>query len=211
MTNWLHTFLYPPRCPGCGRPVKRHGTWCSLCFQSVWHPRIIDGSRRNHLDGCYALTDYRGCIRRVLQQIKYERKFQYEAACLYLLSRFPWMRDIQLDIAVPVPLSLIRLQKRGYNQSEFIFRSWAETFTVWSDALQRRRATQSQWTLSRPERAKNVADGFSVKYGVRIQGKSILLVDDIYTTGATMESCAHALKKIGAARVTGLVIASGAR
>lgn len=121
MTNWLHTFLYPPRCPGCGRPVKRHGTWCSLCFQSVWHPRIIDGSRRNHLDGCYALTDYRGCIRRVLQQIKYERKFQYEAACLYLLSRFPWMRDIQLDIAVPVPLSLIRLQKRGYNQSEFIF------------------------------------------------------------------------------------------
>lgn len=208
--NWLHTILFPPRCPGCGRSVSSHGTWCSLCFQSVWHPRLVNGSRRNHLDGCYALTDYRGHIRRILQQIKYERKFQYEAACLYLLSRFPWMDEIRTDIAVPVPLSLTRLRKRGYNQSEFIFHSWAETFTVWSDVLQRRRATRSQWTLSRPERAENVADGFSVKYGMAVQGKTILLVDDIYTTGATLEACARALMRKGAARVTGLVIASGA-
>ena len=119
------------------------------------------------------------------------------------------MDEIRTDIAVPVPLSLTRLRKRGYNQSEFIFHSWAETFTVWSDVLQRRRATRSQWKLSRLERAENVADVFSVKYGMAVQGKTILLVDDIYTTGATLEACARALKRKGAARVTGLVIASG--
>ena len=119
------------------------------------------------------------------------------------------MDEIRTDIAVPVPLSLTRLRKRGYNQSEFIFHSWAEAFTVWSDVLQRRRATRSQWKLSRLERAENVADVFSVKYGMAVQGKTILLVDDIYTTGATLEACARALKRKGAARVTGLVIASG--
>ena len=93
--NWLHTILFPPRCPGCGRSVSSHGTWCSLCFQSVWHPRLVNGSRRNHLDGCYALTDYRGHMRRILQQIKYERKTT--EACLYLLSRFPgWMKSVRI-------------------------------------------------------------------------------------------------------------------
>lgn len=206
----LHDILFPPRCPGCGTSVAAHGDWCPACFTSIWHPRLLNGSRRQ-LDGCYSLTDYRGPIRRVLQRLKFEQKLSYEAACQYLLARFPWPEELKAaQLVVPVPLSQERLRKRGYNQSEIIFRPWAETFSVWTDALQRLRETEAQWTLDKREREANLKRAFSIVYGCPVRGRHILLVDDIYTTGATMEECARALKKGGAASVKGVVIASGA-
>ena len=76
--------------------------------------------------------------------------------------------------------------------------------------LQRLRPTKVQWQLRRDERTENVHDAFAVKETIDVDKKHILLVDDIFTTGATLEACAHALKQKGAASVTGLVIASGA-
>lgn len=76
--------------------------------------------------------------------------------------------------------------------------------------MQRLRPTKVQWQLCRDERKENVHDAFAVKETVPVQGKHILLVDDIFTTGATLEACAQALTKKGATSVTGLVIASGA-
>ena len=76
--------------------------------------------------------------------------------------------------------------------------------------LQRLRPTKVQWQLRRDERTENVHNAFAVKETIDVDKKHILLVDDIFTTGATLEACAHALKQKGAASVTGLVIASGA-
>ena len=76
--------------------------------------------------------------------------------------------------------------------------------------MQRLRPTKVQWQLRRDERTENVHDAFAVKETIDVGKKHILLVDDIFTTGATLEACAHALKQKGAASVTGLVIASGA-
>lgn len=204
--------LYPAHCPDCGQTVLRQGQWCPACWNRVWHPRKLNRSREiRFLDGCYCLTAYRGAVRHVLHDVKYKGAKRQVAACQSFLWKFPWMTRLQqIDTVVPVPLAPEKKEERGFNQTELIFRSWAETYWQWADGLQRIRRTEPQWQLSRSERSGNVKRAFEVKGSFSARQKHILLVDDIYTTGMTMEACAKALKEKGAASVTGLVIASGA-
>lgn len=208
----LFNLLYPPRCPACGSLVARDGDWCPSCLAAVWHPRRINKPAAvRHLAACYCLADYRGAMRHILHDIKYNGKQGKCRACRVLLDRFPWPeRFDRIDRVVPVPLAPEKLQRRGFNQAEALFRDWASVRWDWCDALQRLRPTKVQWQLCRDERKENVHDAFAVKETVPVQGKHILLVDDIFTTGATLEACAQALTKKGATSVTGLVIASGA-
>ncbi len=212
LQNIFLQLLYPAHCPGCGQTVPRQGQWCPMCWQRVWHPRKLNHSQAiRFLDGCYCLVDYRGAVRHVLHDLKYKKAKRQAAACQSFLWQFPWMTRLQqIDTVVPVPLALEKMQERGFNQTELIFRSWAETHWQWADGLQRVRCTAAQWQLSRNERSSNVKRAFEVKGSFSARKKHILLVDDIYTTGMTMESCAKALKEKGAASVTGLVIASSA-
>lgn len=103
-------------------------------------------------------------------------------------------------------------KKRGFNQNDIIFRPWAESHRLkWAEALQRVRPTASQYSLDREERRENIQRAFAIKSSFcRVQGH-ILLVDDIYTTGATMQTCAAVLKRKGAKKVTGLAIAGASR
>ena len=204
--------LYPPHCPGCGTSVDTQGQWCSVCWNRIWQTRKLNRSQAIwHLDGCYCLTMYQGGIRRVLHDLKYHKTKRQAAACQSFLWRFPWMQRLaQTDVVMPVPLAPEKEKKRGFNQAELIFRTWAESYWQWGDGLQRIRCTDAQWQLSRKERSGNVKRAFEVKGSFSARQKHILLVDDIYTTGMTMEACAKALKEKGAASVTGLVIASGA-
>lgn len=208
----LFNLLYPPRCPSCGAMVTHDGDWCPDCLAAIWHPRRINKPPAvRHLSACYCLADYRGAMRHVLHDIKYNGKPGKCRACRTLLDRFPWPeRFARIDVVVPVPLAPEKLQRRGFNQAEALFRDWASARWIWCDALQRLRPTKVQWQLRRDERTENVHDAFAVKETIDVGKKHILLVDDIFTTGATLEACAHALKQKGAASVTGLVIASGA-
>lgn len=215
MLNGLHQILlqllFPPKCPGCRKIVAAHGQWCQHCLEGIWRPRMLSGSRDDNLDGCYCLTDYRGAMRRILKDIKFNKALKYEAACQYILQQFPWPERLStIDMVVPVPLSQERLRKRTYNQVEMIYRPWAEKQWIWVDALERIKDTSPQWGLNKYERMDNIKSAFQVDGAFFVTGKQILLVDDIYTTGATMKECAQTLKKNGAVTVTGLVIASGA-
>jgi ComF family protein len=150
-------------------------------------------------------------MRRVLHRIKYDKALRYAASCRYVLDRFPWPERLaHIDYVVPVPLSPEKEAQRGFNQAELIFRPWAEQHWLWYDALQRVRPTTAQWQLRRQDRAENVNDVMELRPAGSVAGRQVLLVDDIYTTGATMEACARVLKRKKAAGVTGLVIASGA-
>lgn len=204
--------VYPAHCPGCGKDVAQQGQWCSLCWNRVWHPRALNhGPAIRYIDGCYCLVDYRGAVRHVLHDLKYKRAKRQATACQSFLMQFPWMQRIRrTDVVVPVPLAPEKKNERGFNQVELIFRSWAETHWQWADGLQRIRHTETQWQLSRDARSRNVKRAFEVKGSFSARQKHILLVDDIYTTGMTMDACARALKEKGAASVTGLVIASDA-
>lgn len=216
LMNWkerLWQLLYPAYCPGCGTSVSRHGQWCGPCLGSIWNPRRINRSREiTHLDGCYCLADYRGAMRHILHRIKYNGDLKYDKACQTLLYQFPWMKRLSaIDMVMPVPLFPEKEKSRGFNQAALIFQPWAETYWPWCDGLQRVRMTEAQWQLARQERKSNVKRAFEVKDSVSVSGKHILVVDDIYTTGITLDACARALKEKKAASVTGLVIASGAR
>ena len=211
LKEWLLNLLYPPRCPGCGTAVSRHGQWCFSCFGAVWRPRRLQRKRGSRLAACYCLCDYRGPVRTMLQRLKYDGAVRYERAAEELLMQFPWPEQLRhIDCVVPVPLAPEKERKRGFNQSEVLFRSWAERCWPWKNGLQRVRSTQAQWHLDKADRADNVKRAFEVKGSFDVRGKHILLVDDIYTTGTTMEACAYALHKKGAASVTGFVVASGA-
>lgn len=205
-------FLYPPQCPLCRASVSRHGMWCASCTDKYWEMRPLLSARQlPWLGECYALTTYDGPVRRLLHQLKYNGKESVGAACLYALQRVSWQTYFYyIDCVVPVPLAPEKLKARGFNQTELLFRPWAEAHSPWVDMLQRVRQTTAQWQLSKSERQENIQRAFSVKGSFRAAGKHILLVDDIFTTGATLDACAQGLYEKGAASVTGLVFASGA-
>ena len=112
------------------------------------------------------------------------------------------IQDLHADYIVAVPLHFYRLVQRGYNQSEMLAKYMASNLNLEyiKDMLYRSRFTQSQSNFSAKGRAINIAHAFTFNhnYNVNIKGKSILLVDDVYTTGSTLEECAKVLKKYGA-------------
>jgi ComF family protein len=114
------------------------------------------------------------------------------------------------DVIVPVPLHPDREAERGYNQAGLLARALAEQvgLPIREDGLMRVRATSPQVTLNAKERQSNVAGAFRVGKG-HIAGKRVLLIDDVCTTGATIEACAQALKAEGAQSAWGLTVARG--
>ena len=193
----ITNLFYPPTCPACGILMKRDGDWCPSCLASVWHPRRINRSRQlKALDACYCLADYDGAMRRLIHDIKYKGREGKCQACRVLLERFPWPERLKaIDMVVPVPLAP---------------ETWADDHYRWADILQRLRPTDAQWHLPRSQRSENVHRAFGLRETADVKNKHILLVDDIFTTGATLEACAKALKREGAEEVIGLVMASGA-
>lgn len=211
----LLDLVYPPKCPVCRKSVDRHGEWCTRCLADVLAVREINLLEHHlrYLDGCRAVCDYTAGVKRLIHAMKYRRASCHAVYLNWLLDKGQVAsRFTSIDIAVPVPLHADRLAERGYNQTELIFRPWAERCRmIWlNHCLVRRRSTVPQWELTLTERRANIKGAFQATRPECIHGKHILIVDDIFTTGTTMDECAKVLKKAGAQSVYGLVLASGA-
>ncbi|MFC1502203.1 ComF family protein [bacterium] len=113
------------------------------------------------------------------------------------------------SILIPVPLHKLRYRERGFNQSEIICRSIGSTVSipVETDILVRTRNTFTQTKLEAEERIRNVNEAFRVRDPNSVQSRTVILVDDVVTTGSTMNSCAKCLKNAGAEKVIGLALA----
>ena len=156
---------------------------------------------------------YHGALRRLILGLKYQKKkstLPYLHSFLQAASlRLP-EAVLRAELATAVPLYAAREKQRGFNQAELIFREWLEGRGIaWADALCRRRSTQPQYGLDARQRQENVRGAFALRAGISVQGQQVLLVDDILTTGATLEACTKVLQASGAAGVTILVLASG--
>jgi ComF family protein len=117
-------------------------------------------------------------------------------------------RQERFDLLIPMPLHWRRRWKRGFNQSELLARRVAQSVRVpLSSALQRRRATRPQAGLTNAQRRQNLAGAFQVRKHSSVEDKHVLLIDDVLTTGATVNAAAAALKRAGARRVTVLTLA----
>jgi ComF family protein len=168
-----------------------------------------------HVEACRALTGYEGAVRTLLHGLKFQRRRGNAAPLAWLLS----MADegelaglpLEGGLVVPVPLSAERQAERGFNQVELLFADWcARQGLAWAPAVLRRlRSTVPQWELDRVERRENLKDAFCCAAPEQIACRRILLVDDIVTTGQTLEACAVALHQAGACSVHALCLAHG--
>jgi len=117
-------------------------------------------------------------------------------------------REQTFDVIVPMPLHWTKLWSRGFNQAELLAREVAQTWNVpVRNLVRRRKATAVQAGLTNSKRRLNVQGAFQIRSKARLDGKHVLLVDDVLTTGATASACARVLKRAGAARVTVLALA----
>ena len=197
-------FIGDPLCDCCGFPfdfaVAAEGALCAACLAD----RPVYASAR-------AALVYDDASRGLI--LKFKHADQTHAVHAFL----PWLKRAgagmleDADFAVPVPLHRFRLLQRRYNQAALIAQALAKecSLAYLPDSLQRHKATPSQGYLGYKERQKNVKNAFTVpdRYQLLLKGKTILLVDDVYTTGATAKECAKALLKAGAGKVHILAVA----
>ena len=188
-------------CPRCGRDASKYGLVAGACAACR--------EQEIHFDGIARAGVYAEALQQMILAFKHDRtELAYVLAPLAdaALQGSRFYNDIEL--LVPVPLHWTRRLLRGYNQSHLIARHLKHPSARISTDLVRIRRTKAQPVAATlPARVRNVAGAFAVREGHRFTGRTVCLVDDIKTTGATLSECARVLKEAGAARVYALVLA----
>jgi ComF family protein len=198
-------YLSPPVCNYCGGPLER-GQASNLCASCR---RVASDSLRSAaLAGIRSAAFFEGPLQQAFHHLKYKRDIILADALARMLFEAWRTHAVPGDAVVPVPLSAQRLRERGYNQAALLARGFAELagLAYIPKAAARVRHTASQVGLSAEARQANVAGAFAGRAG-QAAGRAIILVDDVRTTGATLEACAQALRAAGAAQVWGLTLA----
>jgi len=196
--------IYGPVCPVCGRPFESPETL-------LYSPEHQCGSCRQTppmFDQALSTGQFEGSLREAVHQFKYR-------PCRSLGKPLgEWMADRirlvgEVDMIMPVPLHVKRLRQRGFNQALLLGHCLSERYNIQLSCgnLARVRPTRPQVELTGEERIKNVKGAFSLRKPAEVEARHIVLVDDVFTTGATMNECAAVLKKSGAAQVTALTLA----
>lgn len=221
----IRDFIYPPACLTCDRLlIELEERVCSNCWDSFtsidqYHPTWIQLKLKFNLEGfikditsCY-LFEKEGRLQEVIHLLKYQsiktlgvmlgRELGKKICADSLFSGG--------DYLIPIPLHKLKQRERGYNQSDYICKGLLETsgIPIHSSMIYRRKYTQSQTQLNLQERIENVRDSFEVdpKFRPLIAGKSFILVDDVITTGSTINACARELINLNARNIFAASIA----
>jgi len=187
------------RCPTCALLLPTGTTHCGECLRTPLP-----------LDACVAAVSYDMPWAEVLQDFKFRSDPSWAKALAGLLLRNPTAREAleQADWLLPIPLSRQRLRERGYNQALLLARALAH-HKVQADWLLRPRHTPIQSHLSRAQRLRNLRRAFSLAppAATQLVGRRVVLVDDVMTTGATMQAAATVLRQAGVQHIAALVLA----
>lgn len=219
--RWVLDFALPPRCPACGTIVGDVHGFCVDCWKQMeflgnggcstcglplqatdFEQCAACLARPPRIARTRAAVAYDDLSRGLAIRLKYERK----VAIARTMARYmaPLVEQPNGDaVLVPVPLHRTRLWRRGFNQSALVARELSRRLNIAADPflLRRTRRTPPLKGMSPLQRRKTVAGAFKVTDKARIAGRTVILVDDVLTTGSTAEACALALRRAGAARV----------
>ncbi|MGD9868827.1 MAG: ComF family protein [Hyphomicrobiales bacterium] len=224
--------VLPPLCAACRAPVSRHGGVCASCWSGIdfiGQPLCdrlgipLSYPVEGPLVSAAAMADppvygraravarYDGVMRDLVHGLKYRDRQEGVEMFTRWLANAGGELIGEADVIVPVPLYRLRLWTRRFNQSALLGRQLARMVGLPFEplALQRTRRTASQVGLTADQRRRNVAGAFAVPQARRaaVEGRNVLLIDDVITTGATAEACTRALLKAGAVRVDVLALA----
>ena len=198
----VHAIL-SPLCSLCGIPFATAGGIDHPCGACTASPPRYTAAR--------AAVTFDGVARDLIHRFKYDRKVHLARPLTLLAGEalFPFIVTTGADLILPVPLHRRRLRERGFNQAVLLgrplARGWRIPLVV--DNLKRIRWTEPQVTLSAAEREANVRGAFALADPPGVRGKTILLVDDVYTTGSTVLECSRVLRRAGAAAVYVITVA----
>jgi ComF family protein len=193
-------------CPVCGR----------LSPFGQTHPRCYS---RFSLTGLISLFDYEGIIRKAIHQLKYRQVTDlldefWEIVAQELAGRAEELSSFhqflkEKPAVIPIPLFWYKENLRGFNQSSLIGKRLAERYNLdfLNNFLVRRKMTSTQTKLNPKERQKNVKDAFVINSHSSLPTTNFLLIDDVWTTGATLKAAGNVLKRVGAKKVWGLTLA----
>lgn len=214
--------VFPPRCVGC----QQTGAWlCDACLEQI--PRVeppicaccgdaiaSDGLCASCQEGSWRIDRIRsvvyfgGVVRDAIHQLKYNGLTALATPLGSLMATYLLEHPMSVDVVVPVPLHAARMRERGFNQAALLAREMARPSKLAIDerTLVRHRSTASQVDLNAEQRKENVHDAFRCTSDALV-GKRVLLIDDVCTTGSTLEASAIALQEGGARSVQALTLA----
>ncbi|UCF64300.1 MAG: ComF family protein [bacterium] len=218
----LLQLLYPPLCLGCRTIIEERGNIdaiCGKCLQSLTpvpdsytRQEVLSRLSPCYLEELFCAFQFDDLVQSIIHEIKYRKapKLARQLASQarsYIIANVPWLEK---DPVIPVPLFRLREKERGFNQSRAISEGVfaGSENPVYDDILFRSRPTQSQTELHRDERLQNISGAFTLKHPERVKNKNLILVDDVVTTGATLNECARILKEAGAEKIWGLTLAA---
>lgn len=202
--NHALDLIFPPMCHGCGRVDTR---WCDICLADLDAvPIQIKSYQTEILTDLCATGRHIGKLQQAVQALKYHNTPTIAKPLGQRLIQTLQQKNWTFDTIIPVPLFQERLDKRGYNQSYLLSQQVENVMhiTCQPQYLHRYRDTNQQVGLNALERRENVKDAFIAADDVA--DKSILLIDDVVTTGATLDECAGALFAAGAKTVYGITV-----
>ena len=234
LANALLSLVYPPDCLACGAALDPAAGdhFCAACLEELTAcehgrcpkcaaalpPGVLPGKRCpmcrdafRHIRGTACVGDFQGKLMELVHAFKYSRRRFLGRSLSELLAQAtvaaPWRREV--DVVIPVPLDLRKFLRRGFNQAEILARTTASALSARRapKILKRVPGGPPQVELKRRQRFENVKGRFKVRRPARVRGRCVLLVDDVATTGATLEECARVLRSAGARRVYAAVLA----
>lgn len=214
-------FVFPPLCISCNRFLNDgQKQVCNDCWNSIQsvtrqlplfidtRERLMAGSIVSDLVSCYVF-EKEGAFQHIAHGLKYQGLKSVGVELGRRIGRRMLDWKVRGEILIPIPLHKIKLRERGYNQAEMIAKgiSEVEGIQVRADIVMRRKHTQTQTQLNLEERKENMEEAFEIANGADVENRVCVVVDDVITTGATINSCAQQLMNAGA---TGVIAASAA-
>jgi ComF family protein len=209
-------FFLPQYCAGCNKKLNASNPQiCDECFSNILPADTIrinlEYSRKFKSTGYVQdffspfVFESEGTLQNIIHFIKYSKRFRAGVLLGNKLAEAIESKSNlwEIDLIIPVPLHHLKKAERGFNQSDFIVKELSNSLNIPSSSkiIKRIRFTESQTKLDLKAREENVSGAFKVKRKKRIIDKNILLVDDVITTGATINECARVLLKNGVAKI----------
>ncbi len=202
-------------CTICTQKIIRHKQICIVCRKTSLYGQTHEYCQNaTALSNIIIATEYKDTVKKALVRVKYGLKYDIlkELIEKTLVSQKigTFLHSQQIELCTEVPMHHFKQNQRGFNQALLITKWVEKNYTIsYQSILQKTHQTNAQMSLKRNERLFNLSNAFQIKNNADIANKNILLIDDVTTTGTTLEEAATTLKKAGAKNIIALVIANG--